>query len=438
MGFKVIVVGGGLAGLGLAHCFTKADIDFVVLERSDLLVPKGGASMALWPNNVRILDQLGLLEGAQAINCEIKYKHNVRKDGSVLQKNNMMERVGVALGHPWMCFHRPKLHEYLYESLPEHESRILSNQAVSSIDKTADGVTVTCQDGTVHEGSIVIGADGVNSAVRSHMFMTQIDPKFAEPFTTSYRALYGCSTWTSDLDPHTLYEMHGDKISIQIIPGPEMAMFVVYERLPTTVKGSKRYTDEEKQEFAKTLEDFHISEKVKFGDIWGTTEWSFFSGLEEGVAEKWYTDRAVLVGDTVHKMTPNVGLGLNSGWQSAAILTNGLRKLLGSNPDPSTEELNKVFQEYQEIRKKNASDMSGISGLYTRVVAWDNPLWKLADQYVNPYIGGDCALLDLLVVPLVAKQGNTLDFLDENNYKVGKTPWKKGRTTVPKEVKTVE
>lgn len=96
MGFKAIIVGGGLSGLGIAHCFDRAGIDFVVLERSDLLVPKGGASMALWPNNVRILDQLGLLEGAQALDCQIWKKQNVRKDGSVLQKNNMMERVGVA------------------------------------------------------------------------------------------------------------------------------------------------------------------------------------------------------------------------------------------------------------------------------------------------------------------------------------------------------
>lgn len=96
MGFKVIIVGGGLSGLGLAHCLTKAGIDFIVLERSDLLVPKGGASMALWPNNVRLLDQLGLLKGAEEIDCGIKYKQNVRRDGSVLQKSNMMERVGVA------------------------------------------------------------------------------------------------------------------------------------------------------------------------------------------------------------------------------------------------------------------------------------------------------------------------------------------------------
>lgn len=339
----------------------------------------------------------------------------------------------VRLGHPWMCFHRPKLHEYLYNTLPEHESRIISNVEVTAIETTADGVKVSCKDGTVHEGSIVVGSDGVNSSVRK--YIARGDEKHAEPFTTAYRALYGCSSWTKGLDSQTLYEMHGDKTSIQVIPGPDMAMFVVYERLPTTTKGSKRYTEDEKLEFAKTVEDLSVSEDIKFKDIWSETTWSYFSGLEEGVAPSWFGDRAVLIGDTVHKMTPNVGLGLNSGWQSAAVLTNGLHELLSKTPEPSTDALNQVFKDYQGIRKKNASDMNGISGLYTRVVAWDNPLWKLADQYITPYIGGDCALLDLLLVPLVAKQGNTLSFADENHYKVGKTPWKNGQTVALKEVK---
>lgn len=332
-----------------------------------------------------------------------------------------------------MCFHRPKLHEYLLNTLPDHGSRIVSNVEVTGIETTADGVKVTCKDGTVHEGSIVVGSDGVNSSVRKHI--AKGDEKHAEPFSTSYRALYGCSSWTKGLDPRTLYEMHGDKTSIQVIPGPDMAMFVVYERLPATTRGSKRYTEDEKSEFAKTAEDLSVSEDIKFKDIWSETTWSYFSGLEEGVAPTWFGDRAVLIGDTVHKMTPNVGLGLNSGWQSAAVLTNGLHELLSKTPEPSTEALNQVFKNYQGIRKKNASDMNGISGLYTRVVAWDNPLWKLADQYITPYIGGDCALLDLLLVPLVAKQGNVLSFADENHYKSGKTPWKNGQTVALKDVK---
>lgn len=94
MGFKVIIVGGGPAGLGLAHCLHKAGIDYVVLERSEEICNTDGASLALWPHNGRIMDQLGLLEGARKIDCHIKYKENLRHDGSILQKNNMMEAIG--------------------------------------------------------------------------------------------------------------------------------------------------------------------------------------------------------------------------------------------------------------------------------------------------------------------------------------------------------
>lgn len=94
MAFKVIIVGGGPAGLGLAHCLHKAGIDYILLERSEEICNNDGASLALWPHNGRIMDQLGLLEGAQKIDCHIKYKHNLRQDGSILQKNNMMEAIG--------------------------------------------------------------------------------------------------------------------------------------------------------------------------------------------------------------------------------------------------------------------------------------------------------------------------------------------------------
>lgn len=94
MAFKVIIVGGGPAGLGLAHCLSKAGIDYVVLERSEEICNSDGASLAMWPHNGRIMDQLGLLERAQKLDCNIKNKINLKQDGSVLQKNNMMEAIG--------------------------------------------------------------------------------------------------------------------------------------------------------------------------------------------------------------------------------------------------------------------------------------------------------------------------------------------------------
>ena len=58
--FKVIIVGGSIAGLTLAHCLDRAGIDYVVLEKHDDVAPELGASIGIMANGARILDQLGL------------------------------------------------------------------------------------------------------------------------------------------------------------------------------------------------------------------------------------------------------------------------------------------------------------------------------------------------------------------------------------------
>lgn len=63
--FKVIIVGGSVAGLTLAHCLEKLDISFQVLERNDDISPELGASIGILPNGARILDQLGLFKAVE-------------------------------------------------------------------------------------------------------------------------------------------------------------------------------------------------------------------------------------------------------------------------------------------------------------------------------------------------------------------------------------
>jgi 2-polyprenyl-6-methoxyphenol hydroxylase-like FAD-dependent oxidoreductase len=61
--FRVLVIGGGVAGLIASHALHKAGIDHVVLEKSDEPAPAWGASIAMYPNGCRILEQLGCLHG---------------------------------------------------------------------------------------------------------------------------------------------------------------------------------------------------------------------------------------------------------------------------------------------------------------------------------------------------------------------------------------
>lgn len=47
--FKVIIVGGSIAGLTLAHCLSKAGIDYIVLEKRKHIAPQEGASIGILP-----------------------------------------------------------------------------------------------------------------------------------------------------------------------------------------------------------------------------------------------------------------------------------------------------------------------------------------------------------------------------------------------------
>lgn len=69
--FKVIVVGGGPVGLTAAHILSRAGIDYVVLERRSSVHIDVGASLALWPQTLRVLSQLGLLERLQELGEEM-------------------------------------------------------------------------------------------------------------------------------------------------------------------------------------------------------------------------------------------------------------------------------------------------------------------------------------------------------------------------------
>ena len=57
----------------------------------------------------------------------------------------------------------------MYEAHP-NKNKLLSNKQVSSVDQDENGVKVTTKDGSVYEGDIVIGADGVWSTVRQSMW----------------------------------------------------------------------------------------------------------------------------------------------------------------------------------------------------------------------------------------------------------------------------
>lgn len=65
--FKVLIAGGGIAGLTLAMMLERFDIDYVLLEAYDEIAPAAGASIGMMPTGLLILDQLGCYESLKAV-----------------------------------------------------------------------------------------------------------------------------------------------------------------------------------------------------------------------------------------------------------------------------------------------------------------------------------------------------------------------------------
>jgi 2-polyprenyl-6-methoxyphenol hydroxylase-like FAD-dependent oxidoreductase len=83
-GFRVIIVGGGLAGLTLANSLERAGIDYLLLEARPMIDPAVGASMGFMANGNRILDQLDCYEDIVDLTYGIKLAGDHKESGQLI------------------------------------------------------------------------------------------------------------------------------------------------------------------------------------------------------------------------------------------------------------------------------------------------------------------------------------------------------------------
>jgi 2-polyprenyl-6-methoxyphenol hydroxylase-like FAD-dependent oxidoreductase len=156
---RTLVVGGGIGGLAAAIALRDAGWEVMVLERS-AVHGAPAAGLALWPNGVRALYRLGLGPALDGIATRVPEIAIRRPDGTPLARYD-----GAALerrwGAPLVAVHRAELLAVLLERLGRDAVR--SGAEVELVEE--GGVRLT--DGTVLEGDLVVGADGLRSVTRS-------------------------------------------------------------------------------------------------------------------------------------------------------------------------------------------------------------------------------------------------------------------------------
>lgn len=470
--FRVIIVGGGPAGLATAHALTLAGIDWVLLERRSQIVTSVGASIILWPHAVRILDQLGLLDDVRRASLWMRTKHNVMADGH--ERGGAMDVVELLRtnhGHSWITMSRSKLIEVLYKNLRGEEGRVFVDSAVTDIESHDTGVRVTCANGSVMHGSIVVGCDGAHSVVRGLMGRlrgreqtpgpwslfrhwiglhreSQASPSKQQPPSPMKASFHGLIGWAPRPDgvrPSAVSEVRaGPGRSFHILSGPDVTYFLVYvQRDPTSPRHGaagkqereherSRYGEADADALAASLAELPVGGGATFGDLWRSRHWGGMTDFEEGMAERWHHGRVVLLGDAAHKFMPNAGLALNTAWQDMAVLVNGLRAMLlkarslhqqSQGPlQPNLRRVERVLRAYEGSRKRTAREILRFSGLHARVVTGAGPVYRVLDRVLPVLLGGDAFAFGMVGRRFVRK-GVVLDFAAEGSFREGKIKW---------------
>ncbi|KAI0441214.1 hypothetical protein F4803DRAFT_524185 [Xylaria telfairii] len=428
-GFRAIIIGSGPAGLFTAHCLAAAGIDFVVLERQPEIVRYRGALLVIWPPFIRLMDQLGLYKPVLQYSTRFSTKTNFTHSGEPLCSGRVFDALEEELGYPTLGLSRGNLLRVLYENLPGRDTKVRTNAHVVKIETNKDGVRVHLAAGGVVDGSMVIAADGVHSPARELIqslgngSTVPGDSKPTSPMVPGYLSLFGHTRGIrDDIALGDFAESHGPGTVSQSTRLRDTIYFTVLKRLDGATPERTRFTSENLDEFAQEMSDVTIFPGIKLKEIWPRREEANAVLLhqEEGMAEKWYHGRVVLVGDAAHKVTSITGQGALAAVLSSTVLVNYLRETLGANPKPSTEDLEATFAKYEASRRDAATALLQLSTWVTRFDTWADEENEAQDRKSSKEANMEKEGLKRFVPGFI--KSPILDFIPfESEH--GKTPW---------------
>ncbi|RKL28325.1 hypothetical protein BFJ72_g12556 [Fusarium proliferatum] len=410
MGFKVIIVGGSVAGLSVANMLEQFDIDYVLLEAYPQIAPQVGASIGILPNGFRILDQLGCFEPILDIAGDCRYTIGgmYGSDGLPLaprSTTSLSVHFEKRVGYPSIFIDRQMLLQVLYKNL-KHKDRVLTKKRVTRVELVEGGVQAYTQDGSVYEGDIVVGADGIHSAVRDEMWRLgkeQSPGYFPEDENSrvpvSTRCIFGISKRPSALGYRSQQMVVGDGHAYLIIAAPgDRTYWFLFDGLPETKRGKdiSKYTKADEEGLVKEHHGDHITQDVTFGELYDRKIMSTLVPLEEYVFDRWHYKRIVTIGDSAHKIDPASGQGGNGAMESAALFVNALVRQLKLSPQGlSDSRIDSALSEVHTLRYERAKGLVEQAHSLQMMISQRFPFARFIFKHLIPIFGPD-AFIDIV------------------------------------------
>lgn len=319
MPVRILIVGGGIAGLALLRALAQHGFNAEVVEKTPAWDP-GGTGLFIPANGLRILDRLGVGDA-------------VRRQASRIERQEFLDQRGrrllrLGLDSIWgpeavcLALHRKMLHEVLLTSVAGSTVRL--GTTVEGVSECDQGVRVAFDDGSTSTYDLVVGADGIRSSIR-HLLIGGSSPRFLGQVSWRFVLEQACavSAWTA---------MLGRGRTFLMIPIGDRGLYCYADlnssdsRDPTA--GTLARFVDLFREFAEPVPTI-LRELTPAAAV-------HFAPIEEVAQERWVQGRVVLIGDAAHATSPNMAegasLALEDAWvlaetlASCAPLTDSLRR----------------------------------------------------------------------------------------------------------------
>ncbi|KAH8592116.1 hypothetical protein B0O99DRAFT_597462 [Bisporella sp. PMI_857] len=413
--FKVLIIGGGMAGLSLAIILEEYGFEYELLEKHADVAPRLGAGVGLTPNGARILDQIGVWDLMCESGSPINSGTAISPEGrSVLHNPSMGETMKELFGYKIQFVSRYNALNILYNRIRD-KSRIHKKQELTKVETIGTKVRVETKDGSIFTADLLIGADGVRSYVRQELWRIAdsekpgyIPEQDKTAIESTYRALVGVAKDMPDLPQSESVRAYNYDRSYFYQKERESTGEVYWwlcEKNAKKAKGTIRgFPPKLKQHLVDKYKDDVIWPSVTFEDLYKRSFYSAVIPLEEYVLEKVFYKNIFLMGDAFRKLHPVTGMGANSAFEESALVADFLWDLREKKALHDPVSLQQAFSDFQKQRYTRLVALRDDAHLVQQLESFDNPVLRFMSLHVIPNLSFESTFMPVLGSSFAAAQ----------------------------------
>jgi salicylate hydroxylase len=343
---RIAVIGGGIGGLTAALALRQAGFEVDVYEQAPELTQIGGG-INMGPNAARVLRRLGLGPGLDREGVRPIGSHQRRwEDGRTLQRASLNPRCEELYGAPHITIHRADLLAVIASGFPSE--RIHLGHRLVGLQGQGDATEASFDNGVHVRADVLVGADGIHSAVRAALFGEE-EPRFA-----------GCVAYRGLVPAERIADL-GLELGSQSWVGPgahfvhyfvsrgQLLNFVGWTELDTWNR--EDWTDRVTPDRAlAAFAGWHSQIRRIIAAADKCFIWALF---DRDPLARWSVGRTTLLGDACHPMYPFMGQGAAQAIEDGAALA---ACLAAGDGDPA-----EALRRYEGLRLPRVTRLQQLS-----------------------------------------------------------------------------